>query len=78
MDCQGRVNLFVPPLSMAILNKSLLFIFLFLTVIGYVFISVNACLWGSEGNLGDQVLSFHRVRPGDQTVVLRLRGAIAC
>lgn len=53
MDCQGRVDLFVPPLSVAILNKSFLFVFLLPTVKGYVFIFVNACLWRSEGNLGD-------------------------
>lgn len=53
MNCQGRVDLFVPPLSVAILSESLLFVFLLLTVIGYVFIFVNACLWRSEGNLGN-------------------------
>lgn len=51
-----------------------LFVFLLLTVIGYVFIFVNAWLWRSEGNLGN----LHHVRPEDQTVVLGLSGAIAC
>lgn len=61
MDCQGKVDLFVPPLSVAILSESLLFVFLLLTVIGYVFIFVNAWLWRSEGNLGNYVLSLHHV-----------------
>lgn len=33
-----------------------------------------ACMWGSESNLGESVLSFHHVSPRTRTQVLRLGG----